>query len=311
MKFTFKLNKFVLFALVVSLLSLFLLGYKLFYLAPEMVRDAEIAERSVLFALNEDLQEENDLLSPEGGENKALLSPVLQDDNSPVISLLIEGLDAAKIPREFFNLPEEITFGISTNVTNNNIKSLISQKRNVLLNLPLEHEDLITQSEETLLSNNAEDENSKLLNNFLSALDAKEGVYSIPEEKFTETISESEFLLQKLKEKDVLYLCGKADKSAIIYQIADKMSFHVLANDVILDEVIEPSLITANLAKLENIAIKNGSAIAIMSSYPLTLEILQNWLPTLENKGIKILPIKTLYKITKQRKELKNQELIQ
>ena len=84
------------------------------------------------------------------------------------------------------------------------------------------------------------------------------------------------------------------------------MSFHILANDVILDEVISTEAINEKLFELEKIAQKDGYAIAMGSSNPLTVELLTKWISSLEAKGIKLIPINDLYKITQSGKRFRD-----
>ena len=204
---------------------------------------------------------------------------------------------------EILELPSEVSFGFASSAEED-INNPLINTHNIMLNIPLEPEDYSVEDNDTqaLLLNNSSSENIQRLNKVLDKLQNNQGVYSLGDEKYTSSLSEVELLLDNLKQKNLVYLCGQRDKNAIVYQLAEKMSFHILANDVILDEVISHEAINKKLLELEEIAKQNGSAVAIASSYPLTIELLKNWLPSLEDKGIRIIPINDFYTITEQRK---------
>jgi hypothetical protein len=138
---------------------------------------------------------------------------------------------------------------------------------------------------------------------FLQNLSDSQIIYNDSDECF---IGDAELFLSRLKEKNIIYLCGEQDKKAIVYQLAEKMSFHILANDVILDKVVSTEAINEKLFELEKVAQKNGYAIAISSSNSLTVELLNEWISSLEAKGIKLIPINDLYQITQSDKKFRD-----
>jgi polysaccharide deacetylase 2 family uncharacterized protein YibQ len=51
--------------------------------------------------------------------------------------------------------------------------------------------------------------------------------------------------------------------------------------------------VAAQLARLERLARRNGYALAIGHPYPATLAALEQWLPQLEARGIRLIPLTT------------------
>ena len=223
------------------------------------------------------------------------------DDGKPIIALIIGELGVSKSNIEL-GLPEEVTFGFSSYI---DISSAYLNNQ-LLLNIPLQSVDYPKDDPgpQALLLENSEQENLNRLNAILNKKINYQGVYTPADENYTNSEKTAEFLLANLKQRNLIYLCGIADKNNLIYQIAKKIDFHILANDVILDDVISSEAINDKLIELENIAREQGSAIAVGSSYPLTIELLKQWIPSLKEKDIKILPIKDFYQITKMRKAL-------
>lgn len=229
-----------------------------------------------------------EIIEPEEYDEQLSKTSNISKESQPIIALVLDGLD---VMRQVPDLPDEVNFGVEAEDNKENINS-----HNILLNLSLESEEETGSSE--LLINNSDEKNSHIIDRILAKTTKDQAVYSSRDETFTNY--KAEFLLNKLKQSNLIYLCGKTDKNAIVYQLAKKMSFHLLENDAILDEVIFPDAINNKLLEIEAIALNKGSAIAMGSSYPLTIELLKRWISTLEDKGIKLVSINEFYKITKQ-----------
>ena len=242
-----------------------------------------VSKKSVTFSI---LKHKIDNLEPSIGEYEEpdyqdLSAPNKEIESQPIIAILIDGSDLI-VKEDVIELPPEINFGV-----------LSSQKDNKF-------------SSHGLMLNIDSDQNytEESLNDMITNIQENQGIYSSNENDFVNLADQAELLLSKLKDKNIIYLCGKTDKNAIVYQLAAKMSFPILANDVILDEVISPEAINNKLLELEKIAQRNGFAIAMGSPYPLTIELLKRWIPSLEEKGIKIVPINEFYKNIEQSKLL-------
>ncbi|WP_298326646.1 divergent polysaccharide deacetylase family protein, partial [Asticcacaulis sp.] len=65
----------------------------------------------------------------------------------------------------------------------------------------------------------------------------------------------------------------------------------MLSRDVFLDHVMTAQGVAASLAKVEDIARKNGLAIAIGHPHDVTIAALTQWLPTLQEKGFQLVPL--------------------
>lgn len=219
-------------------------------------------------------------------------------DNRPIITIILTDYGISRsLDSLSEKLPTEINFGISPynldNISNSNLKN------NILFNIPLAQittED--TPSPSPLKPNDEEDINLKKLNNLLQLAKNYQGVYTDENEIYSKNISEANFFLSKLQKENSIYLCGLQDKNANIYKIAKKIGFHILANDVILDEVLSTQAINVKLKELEDIAKKKGFAVAKGSHYLLTIDSLKSWLPSLKNKNIRLVSIVDFYRTT-------------
>ncbi len=302
---TLKHNRLALITIILSAIILVMLTYAVFFKRIDNSEMAEFHGHKIIFPLLkqklENLQPELqqfEFSEPEEDDSTSLNK---ENNEEPMIALVIDGFGLIQPTENSEELPAAVSFGVNAST---NLNDPLINIHNTMLNIPLEPEDYSVEfnDSQSLLLNNSSDENIQRLVNILDKVQNNQGVYSSGDEKYTNSLSEVELLLSNLKQRNLIYLCGQRDKNAIVYQLAEKMSFHILANDVILDEIISSEAINKKLLELEKIAKQNGSAIATASSYPLTIELLKNWLPSLEDKGIRIMPINDFYKITQQRK---------
>lgn len=286
-----KYSKLSIAVMFLSICLLFTAGYIFFLKNKHDSKRAELSGQRVTFVI-------------EGFDNE--VDQNVQDDGGPIIAIVIDGIGLLN-PNAKLELPSQVTLGMPSYVPYKEYaNNPLVMKHSILLNIPLEPinypED--DPDPEALLIENGDQENLARLSSILGRAGDYHAVYSSHDDKYTNSHKEARDLLQSLKNKKIIYLSGLTDKNALIYQIANKMNFSILDNDIILDSTISREEIAAKLLALEHLAQDSGSAVAIGGSYPLTIELLNEWIPSLANKGIKIVPIQEFYKIVSKRKAL-------
>lgn len=280
------------FAITVLLICLLLiLGYLVFLKKERDIQKAESSDQRVTF-----------IIENFGNE----IDPSVKDDGGPIIAIVIDGIGLLN-PNIKLDLPSQVTLGMPSYVPYKEFSDNAAiMKHNILLNIPLEPLNYPEDEADpnSLLTKNDEQENLSILDSVFSNSKDYDAVYSSHDDKYTNSYESSKALLSRLKDKKIIYLSGLTDKNALIYQIAEKMNFYILENDIILDSVLSREEIAMQLLELERMAQISGSAIAIGGSYPITMELVNEWIPSLASKGIKIVPIKEFYKIISNRKAL-------
>jgi polysaccharide deacetylase 2 family uncharacterized protein YibQ len=240
----------------------------------------------------------------EGVGNEVDLS--VEDDGGPIIAVVVDGVGLLD-PNVKLDLPSQISLGMPSYVPYKEYaNNKYIMKHNILLNIPLEPLNYPENDADpnALLIKNSNKENLDNLNLILDRSTNYNALYTSYDDRYTDSYELSKDLLSRLKNGKVIYLSGLTDKNALIYQVAEKMNFYILENDIVLDSVLSKEDINTQLLELERIAQNSGSAIAIGGSYPLTMELLNDWVPSLASKGIKIVPIQDFYKIISKRKAL-------
>ncbi len=286
-----KYSKLSIAVMFLSICLLLIAGYVFFLKNKHDSKRAELNGQRVTFVI-------------EGFDNE--VDSNVEDDGGPIIAIVIDGIGLLN-PNAKLELPNQVTLGMPSYVPYKEYaNNPIIMKHSILLNIPLEPMNYPEDDPdpEALLIENGDQENLVRLGSILDRAENYHAVYSSHDDKYTSSYKEARDLLQSLKNKKIIYLSGLTDKNALIYQIADKMNFYILDNDVLLDSTISREEIAEKLLKLEHLAQASGSAVAIGGSYPLTIELLNEWIPSLANKGIKIVPIQEFYKIISKRKAL-------
>lgn len=286
-----KYNKLSAVIIILSICLLLILGYISFFKEEYDTKHAESDQQRITFIM-------------EGFGNEVDLS--VEDDGGPIIAVVVDGVGLLD-PNAKLDLSSKVSLGMPSYVPyeeyadNSHI-----MKHNILLNIPLEPlnypED--DADPDALLTRNSNKENLERLNAILDKSINYNALYTSQDDKYTDSYEVSKDLLTRLKDRKVIYLSGLTDKNALIYQVAEKMNFYILENDIVLDSVLSKEEINTQLLELERIAQTSGSAIAIGGSYPLTIELLNDWVPSLASKGIKIVSIQEFYKIVSKRKAL-------
>ncbi|MBL4603289.1 MAG: divergent polysaccharide deacetylase family protein [Emcibacteraceae bacterium] len=108
---------------------------------------------------------------------------------------------------------------------------------------------------------------------------------------FTEDEVAVDRLLKVVKEKGLLVLDSKTTSGSLLEQMAAENNIPVTNRDIFLDNEQDINYIMGQLKALENVAKRQGTALAIGHPYPQTVAALKLWIPTLAAKGITIVPI--------------------
>jgi uncharacterized protein len=101
-------------------------------------------------------------------------------------------------------------------------------------------------------------------------------------------------VMEELAGRRLFFLDSRTTAKTVAYRLAREAGVPSAERDVFLDDVAEKKAIAAQLARLETLATRHGSAIAIGHPYPETVEALLAWLPGLEDEGFELVPASRL-----------------
>lgn len=138
------------------------------------------------------------------------------------------------------------------------------------------------------------EENLMRLNIILNSHARYDGVYSSFKEIFTTNAAASEMLFDHLEDKNLTFIMGRIQQNKIPAHISNRSK--VVYTSVILDKEADEEAIKANLELLIKKSRENGAVLGYAQGYPITIEMIQKWLPELRNRGVKLVPVSELLK---------------
>lgn len=109
------------------------------------------------------------------------------------------------------------------------------------------------------------------------------------------------WLMEVLQAHDSMFFVdSRTTHETVAHRIADENRVPVVSRDVFLDDQSDESSVVAQFQRLIATARKKGSALAIGHPHEATLRVLRRELNTLENRGIKLVPVRRLAKTQRE-----------
>jgi polysaccharide deacetylase 2 family uncharacterized protein YibQ len=222
------------------------------------------------------------------------------DDNSrarPLIAIVIHGLGLGRMTTEkALSLDPNVTLSFSPYAKNTQMWG--SHARNIgheiLLDLPQESKDYPANDPGpyALLNTLDVDSNKKRLHWVMSRVPGYVGFLQTdnPADQSIDMID----AFTEVANRGVFFLEAPVDKSKELVKKQEQMGllFHPYSRR--LDEVLSKKAISKQLDLLIKDAKKNGTAIGVTRPYPLTIDMLNNWIEELESHNITLVPVSAI-----------------
>ncbi len=166
-----------------------------------------------------------------------------------------------------------------------------SKGHDILVHIPMEPKGKADPGPHALLSSTSGRVQLENIDYNLSQFSNFIGVNNHMGSQFTEDAEAVDRLLGVIKDKGLLVLDSKTTPNSQLENRAREKGIPVTNRDVFLDNERDHDYILGQLTKLEHMAKSNGTALAIGHPYSQTISALKQWIPTLKEKGITIVPI--------------------
>lgn len=128
----------------------------------------------------------------------------------------------------------------------------------------------------------------------LEKFDGYVGVNNHMGSRFTENTTLLKPVLVELKRRGLLFLDSRTSPRSVGDSVGQQVGLPHTGRDVFLDHDMAPAAVSAALARLEQVAQRNGTAIAIGHPHDVTRQALAAWLPSLPAKGIALVPLSAI-----------------
>lgn len=223
----------------------------------------------------------------------------VQKPKGHYVGVIVTGLGLSRMTTEnALYLPSDVTMGFSPySVTLDDwVAAARGQGHELMLELPMEptHYPSSNPGPHALLSGVDTQKNLEHLAWILSRTNHNIGVYTPFDEKFTFALDKVSPILKALARERLLFIYGGETENASLMSLTKTVGTPAMAADVIIDRTLSRSTISAELEAAEHSIRRNGYALIIARPYPISIKMLQEWLATIEDKGITLVPLSEL-----------------
>ena len=221
--------------------------------------------------------------------------------NAPRVVIIIDDMGMDRVhTRKAMDLPAPITFAFLPYAGDLKAQTQAARGKGheLIVHVPMEPMNAgLNPGPEVLRPAMPGEDFLKVLNDDLSAFDGYVGINNHMGSKMTQDREGMKRVMDVLKDRGLLFVDSKTIGASVAEDEAKKAGIPHAGRDVFLDHDESYEAVSAALAKTEREALKNGLAIAIGHPKAETIRALREWLPTLQEKGIYLVPISAAVKI--------------
>ena len=177
------------------------------------------------------------------------------------------------------------------------IKNSLQSGHEIMVHVPMEAQTAVDAAPDVLTTKMSLKEIRNNMIEMLKKFKDIKGINNHMGSKLTEDYGRMKEVMETLKEKGLYFLDSKTSPRSKAETAAQNVGIAYAHRHVFLDNQNDKAYILGQLAKVERLASKNGYAIAIGHPKSQTYEALKEWLPTLENKGMRLIHLSNAIKI--------------
>lgn len=168
--------------------------------------------------------------------------------------------------------------------------------REIILHLPLEPYEHNGLEQNTIMTGMDEKQIAAIMESSLKDVLYAKGINNHMGSKATEDYKTMEIILRQIKQKRLYFLDSFTSPNSICREVAGRIGARYIRRDVFLDNREDEEYIRKQLNKLKNKAAKLGAAIGIGHDRKVTLRVLKEELPKIEQEGFRFVFVSELVK---------------
>jgi len=161
----------------------------------------------------------------------------------------------------------------------------------LMVHLPMEPSGSADPGPEALKTDLDERELRRRIAANLSHFDSYVGVNNHMGSKFTAYRPGMEIVIDEMKKRGLLFLDSRTSAQSVGAELASASGVPNASRNIFLDDVMSADNVWHQLGEVEKAAKRNGYAIAIGHPHDNTLDALAQWLPSLREKGLVLVPL--------------------
>lgn len=224
-----------------------------------------------------------------GWESRAIPAPSIRTGAYVAIIIDDMGMDRARAAR-LAALPGPLTFSYLAYARDIDAQSRGARANGheIMLHMPMEPEGRDDPGPGALRISLTDDEIRARTAASLDRLPLAVGLNNHMGSKFTRDPRAMRPVLAELAARGLLFVDSRTSGSSVGLDVAKQSGVAAAGRDVFLDNEIDARAIRVQLAELERVASRRGSAIAIGHPHEATIEALAQFLPGMQARGLQL-----------------------
>lgn len=187
-------------------------------------------------------------------------------------------------------LPGKINFSFLPHTPN--ARELAEQAhkngREVMLHLPMSNLNGAPTGPGKLSPIMDQQQFSEVLESNLQSIPYARGVNNHMGSLLTQLQQPMQWLMSELKSQRLYFIDSRTSPLTVAARTASAEQVPVLSRDVFLDNELDPEKIAAQVERWIQLSRSHGTAVAIAHPHPQTLAVLEQVLPTLQQRGVQL-----------------------
>lgn len=230
----------------------------------------------------------------------------LDHGSAPMIALVIDdlGLNRPKTWRTI-ELPAPLTLAFLTYATGLSEMTASARARGheLIVHMPMEPlNPRENPGRNALVTEETSERMASRLEWGLSRFEGYVGINNHMGSRFTAWTGGMEVVMREMRRRGLLFLDSLTTYESVGSSTAERFDVPYAVRDIFLDNQAEDAgAIRRQLEKLEEVALEKGYAVGIGHPYPVTLDVLTEWLPGVQERGFRLVPISA---VVRHRSEL-------
>ena len=264
--------------------------------SPEMIAKIPLLESDLIENLYEEELPDDVLISTHKSFHKTFIPSKKPPyfGEMPVIAIVIDDMGISQQrTADIAKIHAPITASFLTYARN--LEQQISNSKNagheIIMHSPMEAKANEDVAPDVLTTKMNKAEIQSALRQMLTKFKDIKGGNNHMGSKLTEDKNKMLAIMEVLKENKMFFLDSKTSAKSRAEEAAEETGIAYAHRHVFIDNNNDKQYILNQLAKAENVANKNGYAIAIGHPKTQTYAALLEWIPALEKKKIKIVPL--------------------
>jgi len=199
----------------------------------------------------------------------------------PKLAIVIDDIgENMRVLKGLVNLDFPVTLAVWPNASNTraSVELIVQKRRDLIIHFPMEPKDSkYNPGEDALFVTMTADDIKKRIAENVAKIPEAIGVNNHMGSKFTGYTTGMNIALAEFKRHGLFFLDSLTTSTSVARKSAEKAGISFYERDIFIDNVKDVTAIIHQLKKAENVALKQGSSIAIGHPYPETLAALKKW----------------------------------